>query len=95
MKSISTTVPEDLYEKIEKLAEAGGVRVTAWARAVLIQEARKATIFGVRPIDIATEVAQHSGNEPQSVSASSVIIPSSDFVGGCSTATIKSSRKAG
>lgn len=49
-RNISTTVPEEIYKKIEELAAAGGIKITAWARAALIQEARKAEIFSLQAI---------------------------------------------
>lgn len=51
MRNVSTTVPDEIYEKMETLAAQGGLRLTAWARAALIQEARNATVYGLRPIE--------------------------------------------
>ena len=48
---VSTTVPKEVFDTMEALAAEGGIRVTAWARAALIQEARKATVYGMRPIE--------------------------------------------
>lgn len=48
---VSTTVPKEIFDTMEALAAEGGIRVTAWARAALIQEARNATVYGLRPIE--------------------------------------------
>lgn len=50
MRNVSTTVPDEVYEKMETLANQGGLRLTAWARAALIQEAKKETVYGLAPL---------------------------------------------
>lgn len=46
-KSVSTTVPVEEYEKMNRLAESGGLKLTAWARLALIEAVRAETVFGI------------------------------------------------
>lgn len=46
-RSVSTTVPVEEYEKMNRLADAGGLKLTAWARLALIEAVRTETVFGI------------------------------------------------
>lgn len=46
-RSVSTTVPLAVYQEMEKLAAAGGLKLTAWARQALTEAARSETVYGM------------------------------------------------
>jgi len=44
---LATTVDEQTYQAVAKLAAAGGITVAAWLRQVIADEAKKSTVIGL------------------------------------------------
>ena len=47
MRSVSTTVNTETYEEMERLANSGGLKITAWARHALMDTARQGAVYGI------------------------------------------------
>jgi hypothetical protein len=47
MRSVSTTVSEEIFAEMERLAGEGGLKLTAWARHALTDTARAGSVYGI------------------------------------------------
>ena len=92
MANVSTTIDDETSAAIDRLAAAGGVSRSQWARQALMEIAAEATIYGITK---KTEVTKLSGNTAPQSSASNLLIPSETSDGGLSTAKPTNSRQAG
>jgi hypothetical protein len=84
-KSVSTTVPLDVYQEMEKLAAAGGLKLTAWARQALTEAARSEAVYGLsklKALPFYTPETMRAAEEP----GASMSDPSDGSAGGCETA---------
>lgn len=89
---VSTTVDLETSAEIDRLAAAGGLTRSQWAREALTDAAQEAIIYSITKN---TQVSKISGKSTPQDTAQNVIIPSSNSVGGSSTANRPNSRKAG
>lgn len=92
MANVSTTIDDETSAAIDRLAAAGGVTRSQWARQALMEIAAEATIYGITK---KTEVTKLSGKAAPQSSASNLLRPSETSDGGSSTAKFTSSRRAG
>jgi len=92
MANVSTTIDDETSAAIDRLAAAGGVSRSQWARQALMEIAAEATIYGITK---KTEVTKISGKATPQDNVSNVITPLSDSGIGSSTANRPSSRQAG
>jgi len=88
----STTVDLETSAEIDRLAAAGGLTRSQWAREALTEMANEATIYGITK---KTEVTKLSGKATPQDTAPNVITPLSNSGIGSSTANRPSSRQAG
>ena len=88
----STTVDLETSAEIDRLAAAGGLTRSQWAREALTEMANEATIYGITK---KTEVTKISGKTSPQDNSLNVFIPSKTSVGGSSIANRPSSRRAG
>ena len=58
MRSVSTTVTEEIFAEMERLASEGGLKLTAWARHALTDTARAGSVYGI------TDLKKHPKNTP-------------------------------
>ena len=89
---VSTTVDLETSAEIDRLAAAGGLTRSQWAREALTEIATEATIYGITK---KTEVTKLSGNPAPQSRVSNLLKPSETFDGGSSTAKPTNSRQAG
>jgi len=89
---VSTTVDLETSAEIDRLAAAGGLTRSQWAREALTEIANEATIYGITK---KTEVTKKSGKATPQDTAPNVITPLSNSGIGSSTANRPSSRQAG
>ena len=89
---VSTTVDLETSAEIDRLAAAGGLTRSQWAREALTDAAQEASIYSITKN---TQVSKISGKATPQDTAPNVIAPSATSVGGSSTATRPSSRRAG
>lgn len=82
---VSTTVPKEIYEKMQALADQGGLRVTAWARQALTEAARSEAVYGMsklKTIPFHAPETMRAAEEP----GDSIARPSAMSGGGSETA---------
>jgi len=60
MRSVSTTVTEEIFAEMERLASEGNLKLTAWARHALTDTARAGSVYGI------TDLKKHPKNTPVS-----------------------------
>jgi hypothetical protein len=48
---LATTVDEQTYQAVSKLAATGGITVAAWLRQVIADEAKKSTVIGLSRLE--------------------------------------------
>ena len=89
---MSTTIDDETSAAIDRLAAAGGVSRSQWARQALMEIAAEATIYGITK---KTEVTKISGKATPQDTAPNVITPLSNSGIGSSTAKRPNSRQAG
>ncbi len=92
MANVSTTIDDETSAAIDRLAAAGGVSRSQWARQALMEIAAEATIYGITK---KTEVTKKSGKATPQDTAPNVITPLSNSGIGSSTANRPNSRQAG
>jgi predicted transcriptional regulator len=92
MANVSTTIDDETSAAIDRLAAAGGVSRSQWARQALMEIAAEATIYGITK---KTEVTKKSGKAAPQSGGPNLITPSATFDGGSSTAKHTSSRQTG
>jgi len=88
---VSTTVDLETSAEIDRLAAAGGLTRSQWARAALTEIATEATIYGVTK---QIHVTKLTGNIAPQSSASNLLRPSEISDGGSCAANRPSSRQA-
>jgi hypothetical protein len=88
----STTVDLETSAEIDRLAAAGGLTRSQWAREALTEMANEATIYGITK---KTEVTKISGKATPQDTAQNVITPSTNSGIGSLTANRPNSRRAG
>jgi hypothetical protein len=84
-RSVSTTVPLDVYQEMEKLAASGGLKLTAWARLALTEAARSEAVYGLsklKALPFYTPETMKAAEEP----GASMSDPSDEYAGGSETA---------
>lgn len=84
-RSVSTTVPLEIYQEMEKLAAAGGLKLTAWARQALTEAARSEAVYGMgklKTLSLYTPETMIAAEEP----GDSITRPSAMSGGGSETA---------
>ena len=89
---VSTTVDLETSAEIDRLATAGGLTRSQWAREALTEIAAEATIYGITK---KTEVTKLLGKASPQDTAKNVIAPSATSDIGFLTANRPSSRQAG
>ena len=89
---VSTTVDLETSAEIDRLAAAGGLTRSQWAREALTGAAQEAFVYSITKN---TQVSKISGKAAPQSSASNIINPSETYAGGSSTAKPKNSRQAG
>lgn len=89
---MSTTIDDETSAAIDRLAAAGGVSRSQWARQALMEIAAETTIYGITK---KTEVTKLSGNAAPQSGGPNLITPSTTSDGGSSTAKHTTSRQAG
>jgi hypothetical protein len=89
---VSTTVDLETSAEIDRLAAAGGLTRSQWAREALTEAAQETSIYSITKN---TQVTKLSGNVPPQDSASNVVNPLQTSVGGFLTAKRTNSRQAG
>ena len=89
---VSTTVDLETSAEIDRLAAAGGLTRSQWAREALTEIATEATIYGITK---QTHVTKLSGKAAPQNSVPNLLRPSKTSDGGSSTANRPSSRQAG
>ena len=89
---VSTTVDLETSAEIDRLAAAGGLTRSQWAREALTDAAQEASIYSITKN---TQVSKISGKATPQDTAPNVIAPSATLDFGSSTANRPSSRRAG
>lgn len=89
--NISTTVDLETSAEIDRLAAAGGLTRSQWAREALTDAAQEVSIYSITK---QTHVTKLSGNIAPQSSASNLLRPSETSDGGSSTANRQISRRA-
>lgn len=83
-RSVSTTVPLEVYQDMVKLAAAGGLKLTAWARLALTEAARSEAVYGMsklKTIPFGAPQTMKAAEEP----GDSTTDPSDGSAGGSET----------
>jgi len=88
----STTVDLETSAEIDRLAAAGGLTRSQWAREALTEMASEGTIYGINK---KTEVTKLSGKATPQDNAPNVITPLTNSGIGSSTVNRPSSRRVG
>jgi hypothetical protein len=89
MRSISTTLPVNIFNQLKKLAKSGGLKHTAWARHALIDSVRSGAEYGV------TDLKKLHATQPAEAHGDLMNDPSAESDGGSSTAKQKNSLPIG
>jgi hypothetical protein len=89
---VATTVDLKTSAEIDRLAAAGGLTRSQWAREALTEAALEASIYSITKNIQVTKLAGKASTQDTAIN---VITPSTNSVGGFSTATQSNSRQAG
>ena len=95
---VSTTVDLETSAEIDRLAAAGGLTRSQWAREALTEAAQENSVYSITKNTLVTKSVQNFEKTPSNICQNpwtSIIIGSENFDDGPSKAIPRNSRQAG